>query len=190
LHPAIAVARRTGIGDHLPASAAVRARLLHGEDAALHAHLPASVACAAGLDLAVGRTRAVAGRTRRQARHLDALLDAGHGLFQVELHHVADVRASARPAPGTAATENVAEDVPEDVAHVGEARPRAAATAHAVLESSVAVRVVHAALAGIRQHLVRLLALLERLHRGGVARVAVRVVLHRAAPVGFLQLVV
>src|SRR5690606_25180004 len=97
LHPAIAVARRTGIGDHLPASPVVGARLLHGDDAALLAHLLASVACAAGLDLAVGRTRAVAGRTRRRARHVDALVDAGHGLFQVELHHVADVRASARP---------------------------------------------------------------------------------------------
>src|SRR5690606_27959227 len=33
LDPAIAVARRAGIGDHLTAAAAVRARLLHGEDA-------------------------------------------------------------------------------------------------------------------------------------------------------------
>src|SRR5690606_21168293 len=163
LDPAIAVARRAGVGDHLAASAAVRARLLHGEDAALHAHLSAPLAGAAGLDLAIGGTRTVARRTRRQGRHLDALFNARHGLFQVQFHDVADVGAAARTAPGPAATENVAEDVTEDVAHVGEARPRTAAAAHPVFERSVAVRVVHAALAGIRQHLVRLLALLERL---------------------------
>src|SRR3546814_6725210 len=80
-------------------------------------------------------------------------------------------------------------DVAEDVAHVGVAGTGVAA-AHAVLERGVAVLVVHAALAAVRQHLVRLLALLERLDRPGVARVAVRVVLHRAAAIGLLQLIV
>src|SRR3546814_16427434 len=54
----------------------------------------------------------------------------------------------------------------------------------------MSVRVVGAARAGVRQHLVGLLALLERLHRRGVATIAVRMVLHRTAPVGLLQLLV
>src|SRR3546814_1934499 len=93
-----------------------------------------------------------------------------------------DVGAAARSAR-SAAAEDVAEDVAEDIAHVGAAETArtGVAAAHAVLERGVAVLVVHAALAAVRQHLVRLLALLERLDRAGVARVAVGVVLHRAA---------
>src|SRR5690606_27546446 len=42
LDPPLAMALLTGTGDDLPASTAVRAALLHGEDAALEAHLPAA----------------------------------------------------------------------------------------------------------------------------------------------------
>src|SRR5690606_15392626 len=189
LHPAVAVAGLAGVGDGLAAAAAVRARLLHGEDAALHAHLAAAVAGPAGLQPPVLGTAAVAAVAGRQRRQLDALLDPGHGLLEVELHHVADVGAAARAARGTPA-EDVAEDVPEDGAHVAEAGTRpGTAAAHAVLERGVPVCVVQPAPRRVGQHLVGLLALLERLQRRGVPRVAVRVVLHRAAPVGLLQLV-
>src|SRR5690606_19068414 len=150
------------IGDGLAATAAMRTRLLHGEDAALHPHLAASLAGRAGLDLAVFGARPAARCARGQRRHLDPLLHAGHGILEIELHHVADIGATARAAPGAAATENIAEDVAEDVAHVAEAGARpatTAATAHAVFERSVSVGVVRAALAGVRQHLVGLLAL-------------------------------
>src|SRR5690606_38976092 len=60
LHAAIAVAGLARIGDGLAAAAAMRARLLHGEDAALHAHLAAAVAGAAGLQPAVLGAAAVA----------------------------------------------------------------------------------------------------------------------------------
>src|SRR5690606_8973139 len=63
------------------------------------------------------------------------------------------------------------------------------ATAHAVLERGVAVLVVHAALAAVREDLVGLLALLERSLGLGVAGVAVRVVLHRAAAIGLLEFI-
>jgi len=56
-----------------------------------------------------------------------------------------------------------------------------------VLERSVAVGVVHAALVGIGQGLVRLLALLEGGFGGGITRIAVRVELHRATAIGLLQ---
>src|SRR5690606_39147532 len=181
------------VGDSLAAAAAVRARLLHGEDAALHAHLAAPVAGAAGLQPTVLGAAAVAAGAGRQRGQLDTLLDPGHGLLEVELHDVADVGAAARAAcaAAAAAAEDVAEDVPEDVAHVAEAGTRAGtAAAHAVLERGMPVGVVQPAPRRVGQHLVGFLALLERLQRRGVPRVAVRVVLHRAAQVGLLQFVV
>src|SRR5690606_22926269 len=109
-------------------AAAVRAGLLHGEDAALEADLPAPQAGAAGVDLAVLRTAAAAVVAFGERRDLDALLDAGDRFLQVQLHHVADVGAAARGAlAGTA--EDGPEDVAEDVAHV---RGRAATAAHAM----------------------------------------------------------
>src|SRR5690606_10129390 len=89
-------------------------------------------------------------------------------------------------AASTTAAEDGPEDVAEDVVHVR----RRAATAHAVLERGMAMGVVGTALAGIGQDLVGLLALLERGFGRGVARIAVRVVLHRAAAISLLQLLV
>src|SRR5690606_21102579 len=188
LDPARAMTLAAWAADHLAASATFRAALLHGENAALEPHLAVPVAGAAGLDLAVFRTAAVAVAALGQGRDLDALLDAGHGLFQVQLHHIADVRTAPRAAATTAgATETGAEDVAEDVPH---ARGRPAASTHAVLERSVAVGVVRAALAGVGQDLVGLLAFLERGLGCRIAGVAVRVVLHRTAAIGLLQLIV
>src|SRR3970040_3020477 len=59
--PALAVAVGAGVGDDLAAAAAVRAALLHRENAALEAYLAATGTGAAGLHLAVGRAAAVAG---------------------------------------------------------------------------------------------------------------------------------
>jgi hypothetical protein len=164
------------------------AGLLHGEDAALHADLAATTADVAGFHLAVFRAAAITVTALDQGRDLDAALHAGHRFLQVQLHHVADVGTATRLARATAATEDVAEDVPEDVVHVRAAGT--AATAHAVLERGVAVGVVHAPLVAVGQHFVGFLALLE----GGLGRrvtgVAVRVELHRAATVGLLQFLV
>src|SRR5690606_34755992 len=62
------------------------------------------------------------------------------------------------------------------------------ATPHAVLERGMAVLVVDPASRRVGQHLVSLLAFLERRFRSGITRIAVRVVLHRAASVGLLEL--
>src|SRR3546814_17765600 len=99
-------------------------------------------------DLAVLRARALARLALGQGRDLDPALDAGHGLLEVELHHVADVGAAARSAR-SAAAEGVAEDVAEDIAHVGAAETArtGVAAAPAVLEPGVSVLVVHSALA-------------------------------------------
>src|SRR5690606_40719000 len=59
---------------------------------------------------------------------------------------------------------------------------------HAMLECGMAVGVIGTTLTLVGQDLVGLLAFLERGFRGGVPRVAVRVVLHRAAAIRLLQL--
>src|SRR5690606_12947576 len=189
-HAAIAAAGRTGTLEGLAAAMAGRARLLHREDAALEAHLAVAVAGVAGLERPVFGTAAPAGLAFDQGGQVDAALHAGDGLFQVELHHIADVGTAARTARASTA-EDVAEDVAKDVAHVRTAAEAGAGVAatHAMFARGVAVLVAHAALAAVGQHLVGLLALLERRFGGVVAGVAVGVVLHRAAAIGLLQLV-
>src|SRR4249919_213131 len=188
LQAALPHARLARVLDDLAAPGAMRARLLHLEDAALHAHLAAAMARRAGLQFTVFRSGAGAMLAGHERGHFHALVDAGHRFFEIQLHHVADVGAAARTATCTTA-ENVAEDVPEDVAHVG-VTGTAATAAHAVVERGVAVLVVRAALGRIGEDLVGLLALLERGFRGVVAGIAGGVVLHRATAIGLLQVVV
>src|SRR5690606_650992 len=186
LHAPGAMALAARVAHHLAPPTAIGAGLLHGEDAALETDLAVAVAGAAGLDLAVLRAAALAGLALGQGRDLDALLYAGDRLLQVQLHDVADVRAAPCAAPTTAA-EDGPEDVAEDVVHV---RRGATPATHAMLERGMAMGVIGTALARVGQDLVGLLAFLERGFRGGVPRVAVRVVLHRAAAIGLLQLLV
>src|SRR5690606_11755153 len=137
LDAAGAVALAAGVAHHLATTSAFRTGLLHGEDATLETHLAVAVAGGAGLDLAVLRAAALAVRALGQGRDLDPLLDAGDGLLQIQLHHVADVGTTAGTAPASGTAEDGAEDVAEDVVHVRR-RPAPAAT-HAVLERSMAV---------------------------------------------------
>lgn len=168
----------------------MRAALLHRKDAALDAHLATSVTGTAHLHLAVFRPAAVAGIAFDQGRNLDASLDAGNGFFQIQFQHVTDVGATSRSArTGGATAENIAEDIAKDISHVRATRPTAT-TAHAVLERSVAMRIVGAALVAVRQHFIGFLALLEHRLGSSVARIAVRMVLHRTAPIRLLQLLV
>src|SRR4249919_3940783 len=183
LDTALSVAVATGTGDGLAATTAMRAGLLHREDAALETHLSAAMAGFAVLQLAIGRTAALAGSAFVERGDLDFPVDPADRLLQRQLHHVADIGTAARPT-GTRAT---AEDVAEDVAHVGVTRAGTTAATHAVFERGVAVLVVHAALGTIRQDFVGFLAFLERCFGSVVARVAIRVVLHRAATVGLFQ---
>src|SRR5690606_14562378 len=98
LHAAIAAAGRARVAEGLAAAVAGRARLLHREDAALEAHLAVAMAGVAGLELAVLGAGAPARLALHQRRQLYPALDAGDGLLQVQLHHVADVGAATRTA--------------------------------------------------------------------------------------------
>src|SRR3546814_14719742 len=127
---------------------ALRARLLHREDAALETHLAATVAGVAGIELAVLGAGALARLALGQGRDFDPALDAGHGFLEVEFHHVADVGPATRSAR-SAAADDVAEDLADDVAHVGVPGTGVAAPP-AVPDPAVAVLVDLPALAPAR----------------------------------------
>jgi hypothetical protein len=92
--------------------------------------------------------------------------------------HVGTALATTRPAPGAAA--GLAEEVLEDVRHeVGEVVAESGAARTAVGEGRMAEAVVGRALLGVGEGLVGLVDLLELDLGLVVARIPVRVVLHR-----------
>src|SRR5690606_38270018 len=148
-----------------------RAGLLHGERALAHAHLAVAVAGGA-VDRRGTRFRAaaVAGLAGDRGGNADAHAGAAYRLFQAEVEGVAEVGAALNVAAAAGAAVVRAAGAPLHV--------------HAI----VAELVVGRPLLRVRQHVVSLVRLLEALFRLRVARVAVRVVLHRHPPVGLLQL--
>src|SRR3546814_1037147 len=75
---------------------ALRARLLHREDAALEPHLAASVAGVAGIELAVLGPGALARLALGQGRDLDPALDAGNGLLERSEEHTSELQSLMR----------------------------------------------------------------------------------------------
>ena len=113
---------------------------------------------------------------------------AAHRFFQIQLQGVAQVAATLSAATGTAATatEEVTEDITKDVGEVLTAETGTAAT-HARVDAGMTVLVVRRTLAGIGQHFVGLVGLFEHFFRRFVIGITVRVMLHRQATVGLLQ---
>ena len=186
LDASLAVALAAGILDRLPGTAAMRAGLLDREDAVLHAYLAVAMAGRALGHLAVGRAAAVAVMAIDLGRNFDLLADAEHGLLEIEIHDVAQVRPAPRAAAAAAIpSENVAEDVTEDVAHVPETGT--ATTTHAAFECRMPVLVVQGALVPVGEHLVGLLGLLEFVLRRRVVGATVRMIFHGQPTEGFLQ---
>ncbi|MNN30569.1 hypothetical protein D3C81_1442220 [compost metagenome] len=179
------------IGNHLAAAVAARAGLLHREEALLHAHLADAAAGGAG-DRRSARlgAAAAAGLAADQGRHADGHGGAAHRLFEIQLEGVAQVAAALRTATLTAAAaaEEVAEHVAEDVGEVGATGAEAGTATHARVDPGMPVLVVGRALAGVGEHLVGLVGLLELLLGRLVVGIAVRVILHGQATVGLLQL--
>ena len=184
-----AVARGARVGNDLALAMAARAGLLHREEALLHAHLTDAAARRAGRR---GRTLLGTGTVARlaidQGRNADADRGATYRFFQVQLQGVAQVAAALGTATSatTAAAKEVAEYITEDVGEVG-ATEAGTAAAHAWVDTGMAILVERRALAGIRQHFVGLVGLLEHVFRLFVTRVAVRVVLHRQTAVSLFE---
>src|SRR4051794_30100842 len=192
-----AVAGRARVLDLGPGAAALGARLGDREEALTLLLDPAALAARADRGRGARlRARAVAGGACGRQRHGHRHLRALHGLVERDVHLGLEVAAALGPAAHagttrTASAEEVGEDVRE-AAREAAGPAGAAAPEGARIEAAEdpAAGVIALALLRVGQDRVGLLHLLEALLRGGVVRVAVRVVLPGQLAVGLLDLVV
>src|SRR3569833_532855 len=177
VRPAFTAALLAGVLDRLARAVTGRARALDHERPLLRAHFPAPAAqvarAAAGAGLG---TRAPA----RLARDGDFDLDGGFLAVERLVERDFEVVPQVRAAPGllaSAAAERIAENGLEDVAQIAEIGLRAAA--HAVVESSVADAIVGRAFLRVLQAIIGFVDRLEPRFAFVIARIAVRMILHR-----------
>ena len=186
--PAAAAATLAGLLDHPAAAAAGLAGALDGEEALAGAHAPGA---AAGLAVdglrALLAAAAMAGLAGRGAGNAHVRLLAAEGVLQADGQVVAQIGAagaallSAAAAP---AADEFAEHLVEDVGKVGGRETEAASlpgttAGHALLEGGMAEAVIGRALLFVLQDVVGFVQFLEFLLGGLVARILVRVILHR-----------
>ena len=190
-HPPLAAAGHAGVTDDPAGAAALRAGLLDGEEALAHADVAVAAAGIAGHRRAARLgAAALARRAFLGGRSLDLYGGAEDRLLQRELEIVLQVRAAvgARTASaGAGGAEDVAEHGIEDVAEAGRAAETRAGGRGRV-HARVAELIVGGALALVAQDLEGLLDLLEFLLRGLVARIPIRVQLHRQPAICLLDL--
>ena len=190
MHPPGALASAAGLVDHLAGALTGRAGALDGEEALLGPHPAAAAAALAGdrLGAALGAAAAavVAGH---RGRHADLRALAVVGVLQGDFHVVAQVGPARRrvaAAPAHEVAEHLVEDVREtaggEAAEAGPAR-----TATAVGESVMAEAVVGRALLIVLEDFIGLVDFLEARLGLGIARVAVRMILHGQLAIGRLQ---
>src|SRR5476649_325278 len=142
------------IFDDFPASLTSRTRLLHRAEALTHLYLACTVTGRTGDRRAAGfRTAAVANITLGKRWNADLFGDTTNGLFQSQIHIVAQIGTPAG-ALTAATTEDVAKDVTKDVAEICTAATAVTTTHSALFKSSMTVLVVSSAFLRIRQNFV------------------------------------
>ena len=187
-----------GVADHTAGAAAGRAAPLDEKETLLRPHLAHAATGGAGVALpllALG-TGALASLAIDAGLRLHLNLGAEEGLAEVDLDVGADIAADARcstaRATATAAAHEIAEHLVEDIAQtagLGEVEPGRTGTATAALESRMAKAVVGRPLLIVLENLVSLVRFLEARLSLLVARIAVRVELHRQLAIRLLQVV-
>src|SRR5476649_1121253 len=182
--PSCAGARRTGIFDHLAAALTGRAGALKREEALRMPDLAGAAAGRALLRLAAGLgAGAGAGFAGHRGRDADLRGLAGKSLCQADFHIVAQIRAAlaalAPPAAAAAAAhaEQVFENVGECMGEIGAEAVRSPAHA-ALLEGGVTEAIIGGALVAVLEHVIGLVELFEFVLAFGVARIAIRMMLH------------
>src|SRR5471030_504671 len=171
------------IFDDFPASLTSRTRLLHREEALTHLYLACTVTGRTGDRRAAGfRTAAVANITFGKRWNADLFGDTTNGLFQSQIHIVAQIRTPAGALTATT-TEDVAKDVTKDVAEICTAATAIPTTAAhtALFKSSMTVLVVSGTFLRIGQNFVRFFDLFKFGFGIFITLVTVRVMLHRQA---------
>ena len=97
---ALALAGPAWVLDHAPGAAAFGAGAFDGEEALARAHFAVAGTGGAGLGLAAGlRAGARAFLARDQRRHADLRILAAIGVFERDLHIVAQIAAAVLPPP-------------------------------------------------------------------------------------------
>src|ERR1051326_527344 len=191
--PSRAAACLTRLADDAAGSAALRTGSRDLEESLLVAHLTLPAALRTGGRRRTGRR---AGSFARLAvlfaRNLDRRFRAARRFLEPDLEVVPQIgsalgSAAAPSAEQVAEAEHVAENVGE-IAELGEhRRVESGARARGGADALMAEPIVQIALLGVRQHGVRLGALLEFLLGGLIARIAIRVVLRSELAVGALD---
>ena len=184
---AAAAAALAGLLDHPAAAAAGLAGALDGEEALAGAHAPGAAAGLAGDGLrALLAAAAMAGLAGHGAGNAHVRLLAAEGILQADGQVVAQIGAAGAAllsAVAAPAADEFAEHLVEDVGKVGgretEAGAAGTGAGHALLEGGMAEAVIGRALLLVLQDVVGFVQFLEFLLGGFVARILVRVILHR-----------
>ena len=180
-HLAGAVAARTGLGDL--------------EKSARGNHLAASATGRTSVQTRSGaRARSAAGRAATGLADLDFLLHAAGSFLEFDLQIVSQVGAASLFGGTAASAEKVfenpaaprTEDLAEQIERIVETAAPSAARA---LEGGIAEAVESRALFGVGQNVISLRDFLEMFLGLGVARIAVRMVLHRELAVAGFDLI-
>src|SRR6185437_6798757 len=189
--PARAGAGRTGVLDHLAAALAARAGALQREEALGLPHTACAAAHRAGLRLGASLgAGARAGFAGDGDRNFDLRGLALECLFQGDFHVVAQISAALAAAPRALAghAEQVLENVGERGGEAGAEARMAATHAAALLKGGMSEAVIGGALVAVLENLVGLVDFLELDFACLVARIAIRMPLHRELAKCRLQL--
>jgi hypothetical protein len=188
LDQAGAAAGRAWRANDLARAPAVAARPRDDEEALLIAQLARAAALRARFfDVPGAVPKAIAGFARLFAWNLDRGFGARKRFFERDLEVVAQIGAARRTGATAAAAE--AEEVAEDVREVAERFGIEATTAGA-RDAGHAEPVVPRAFLGVAEHGIRLGGFLEFFFGGGVALIAVRMMLEREFAIGALDVLV
>src|SRR3984885_254417 len=190
-HPARSDARRARTFNHLAPALTGQAGALKRKETLGMTDFAEAAAARTSLGLGAwlgARTGARLAGDRRRNADLRGL--AGKRFLQRDFHIVAQIRAAlaSRAAAAAAAhAEQIVENVGEGGGEFG-AKTVRRAHAVALLERGMAKTVIGRALVGILEDLVGLVDFLEPVFGLGIARISIRMVLHRVLAKGGLDL--
>ncbi len=190
-HPALAAAALARLFDDPAGALAARAGALDREEALLRANPAAPVTGRALYRLGAGLGAAAAALVAgNEVRHPDRRLLAAKALLERDFEIVAQIVAAARaPLAAAAAAHELAEHLVEDIGKSTRKAEIPGAAPAALLEGGMAEPVIGGALLIVLQNVIGLADVLEFLFGRLVARIAVRVTLHRQLAIGFFQIV-
>ena len=177
--------RTTGATNHLTVTMTSWAGLLHREKALLHAHLALAITGATGL--AAGTrfsARTITGFTLNLRRYTNFFCGATHGLLKVQIHGVTQVRTTLHTGSATtsSATKNVAKHITKYIT-----KTCASATSCIRINTRMTILIIGAFLLVVWKYLVSFVHFFKTRFCSLIARITIRVILHRHAAKSFFN---